>query len=97
LLSSSATEHKHPGGVDLAPSTRSAAEAAMERVFGARRVVNDISTACHLGSRAQGKADADRHGLARARILIESASSLAKSAKETLSLSDKNALTKSFG
>jgi len=45
LLSSSATEHKHPGGVDLAPSTRSAAEAAMERVFGARRVVNDIYTA----------------------------------------------------
>jgi hypothetical protein len=78
-------------------SRRSAAEAAVERVFGVRRDLNDIATACHLGSRAQGKADAERHGLSCARLPIKSAASLAKSAKETLPLSDKTALTKSFG
>jgi hypothetical protein len=56
-------------------SRRSAAEAAVKSVFGVRRDLNDISTACHLGSRAQGKADADRHGLSRARLVIESAAS----------------------
>ncbi len=42
-------------------STRNAAKAAVESVRGVRRVVNNISTAYHLGGRPQGEIDADHH------------------------------------